>query len=208
MDTDTDTLAAALMAKASKGRTVIAVAGPPGSGKSTFADALVQEINQRQPGFAAVLPMDGFHYDDHVLKELGRLLRKGAIDTFDVGGLFHMLKRLRSADEETVAVPVFDRSIEIARAGGRLISKETPLIVVEGNYLLIKDDPWSCLKPLFDVTIAIKTDVEVLRQRLTDRWQSAGFDDAEIRRRVENNDLPNGIVVLEKSVEADYCVMT
>ncbi|MBL9061149.1 MAG: hypothetical protein JNL31_01195, partial [Tabrizicola sp.] len=44
--------------------------------------------------------------------------------TFDVGGLYHTLQRMRARDEAEVAVPVFDRKIEIARAGARLIPRE------------------------------------------------------------------------------------
>ena len=38
--TDPDDLVSALLGPAHGGRAVIAVAGPPGAGKSTFADAL------------------------------------------------------------------------------------------------------------------------------------------------------------------------
>lgn len=122
-------------------RTIVAIAGAPGSGKSTLAEALVDGLNARDPGRAALLPMDGFHFDDRVLDALGRRARKGAPDTFDVGGLDHALARLGARDEAFVAVPVFDRGIEIARAGARLIPAETPVIVAEGNYLLLAEPP-------------------------------------------------------------------
>ena len=110
-------LADLLEARAAPGaRVIVAVAGAPGSGKSTLADKLVGKLNARQPGLAAVLPMDGYHYDDLHLVPAGLRPTKGAPDTFDVGGLYHTLSRLRAADEDFVAVPVFDRSIEIARA--------------------------------------------------------------------------------------------
>lgn len=86
--------------------------------------------------------MDGYHYDDMLLDRLGRRARKGAPDTFDVGGYAHMLKRLRENAEEAVAVPVFDRDIEIARAGARLVPRSARIIVTEGNYLLLRDEPW------------------------------------------------------------------
>lgn len=118
------------------GRVVAALAGAPGSGKSTVAERLCDALNARQAGLAAVLPMDGYHYDDLHLVPAGLRPRKGAPETFDVGGLFHTLKRIRARDEDFVAVPVFDRDIEIARAGARMISAQVPVIIVEGNYLL------------------------------------------------------------------------
>jgi pantothenate kinase len=81
--------------------------------------------------------MDGYHFDDAVLNERGMRARKGAPETFDVGGLGHMLRRLKLNDEDEVAVPVFDRAIEISRAAARLISKTVSTIIVEGNYLLL-----------------------------------------------------------------------
>jgi len=184
-------------------RLIVGVAGAPGSGKSTLAEALKAEIDRARPGLAAVLPMDGYHYDDAVLKELGRLARKGAPDTFDVGGLAQMLRRLSANDEAAVAVPVFDRTIETARAGGRLIPQSVGIVIAEGNYLLLKRPPWSRLDGLFDFTVMIDVPTEVLRRRLDARWRHFGLSEAEIRRKVDTNDLPNGVTVIEESRPAD-----
>lgn len=188
-------------------RLVVGIAGAPGSGKSTLAERLAAALNQTEPGLAAILPMDGYHYDDAVLRELGRLARKGAPDTFDVGGLAHMLKRLAENAEDEVAVPVFDRSIETARAGGRLIPRSTGILVVEGNYLLLKRSPWDQLDGLFDVTVMVQTSPETLRQRLDARWHHFGLAEAEVRRKVDTNDLPNGMAVLAESAAADFYVV-
>ncbi len=199
-----DELAELLTSRARTGRVIAAIAGAPGSGKSTLAEALVETLNARQPGSAAVLPMDGFHYDDLYLVPAGLRPRKGAPETFDVGGLAHVLKRLRARDEDFVAVPVFDRNLEIARAGARLIPAEVPIIVAEGNYLLLDRSPWSGLRPLFDVTVMVDVIEEVLRERLTARWQGYGLSEAEIAWKLDGNDLPNGRVIRDESAPADY----
>ncbi|SCM74166.1 conserved hypothetical protein [uncultured Pleomorphomonas sp.] len=200
-------LTAELRRRHSTRRLVVGIAGAPGSGKSTLAERLAAALNQTEPGLAAILPMDGYHYDDAVLRELGRLARKGAPDTFDVGGLAHMLKRLAENAEDEVAVPVFDRSIETARAGGRLIPRSTGILVVEGNYLLLKRSPWDQLDGLFDVTVMVQTSPETLRQRLDARWHHFGLAEAEVRRKVDTNDLPNGMAVLAESAAADFYVV-
>lgn len=187
-------------------RLFVAITGAPGSGKSTVAEALVERLNRGEPGSAALLPMDGYHYDDGLLTALGRLARKGAPDTFDVGGLRHMLLRLRDNSEGPIAVPVFDRDIEVARAGARLIPETVRVIVVEGNYLLLNQPPWAGLAPLFDVTVMLDCSAGVLRERLVRRWRGAGLPAEEIRRRVEENDLPNGVTVAENSIEADIVI--
>lgn len=198
-------LAALLTSRAvAGGRVIAAMAGAPGSGKSTQAEALVDLLNASQPGLAAVLPMDGYHYDDLHLVPAGLRPTKGAPDTFDVGGLYHTISRLRAADDDFVAVPVFDRSIEIARAGARLIPASTPVIVVEGNYLLLNRAPWTRLRPLFDVAVLVDVPEPVLRARLTARWQHYNLTEDEIAWKLDGNDLPNGRLIMNESRGADY----
>ncbi|MDH4440714.1 MAG: nucleoside/nucleotide kinase family protein [Rhizobium sp.] len=187
-------------------RLLVAIAGAPGSGKSTIAAAVEAEINQATPGLSAVLPMDGYHYDDHVLEAMGRRDHKGAPDTFDVHGLRHMLVRLKDNADDTIAVPVFDRAIEIARAGGRLIPREAGIIICEGNYLLLRAPPWERLKPIFDVTVFVDVSRDDLRRRLTDRWLGYGLSAEEIRFKLDENDLPNGVAIIEGSAEPDLRV--
>jgi pantothenate kinase len=202
---DMDALATLLVEKAAGGgRVIAALAGAPGSGKSTVAEGLVDRLNAGQAGMAAVLPMDGFHYDDLHLVPAGLRPRKGAPETFDVGGLYHTLRRIRARDEDFVAVPVFDRDIEIARAGARMISADVPVIIVEGNYLLLGQEPWSRLRPLFDVAVLVDVPEPVLRARLTARWRHYDLTPEEIAWKLDGNDLPNGRFVMAESKNADF----
>ena len=204
--TTAEALADHLLGRDPGARVICAVAGAPGSGKSTLAEAVVASLEAREAGCAALLPMDGFHYDDLYLVPAGLRARKGAPETFDVGGLCHLLLRLRARDEEAVAVPVFDRDLEIARAGARLIPRGVRIIVAEGNYLLLAQPPWDSLRPLFDVTAMIEVPEEVLRARLTARWRRYGLSPDEIAAKVEGNDIPNGRRVREDSAAADFVI--
>ncbi|MGV1873280.1 nucleoside triphosphate hydrolase [Agrobacterium rosae] len=191
-----------LMQRASgHSRFIVAIAGPPGAGKSTLADALYGELIKRGEK-AEVLPMDGFHMDNGILRERGLLARKGAPETFDVRGFFDIVTAVRKADQE-VLVPVFDRSREIAIASARSVSSETRFILAEGNYLLLNEEPWIRLKNSFDFSIFVGPTVEVLEQRLRDRWIGYGLDDAGIAAKLYENDLPNGKRVVQNSQEAD-----
>jgi pantothenate kinase len=185
-------------------RVVVAIAGAPGSGKSTLAERWVSRLNEATPGTAALLPMDGYHYDDSILVERGLRARKGAPETFDVLGLLHMLDRLKRNQEDEIAVPVFDRDLEISRAGARLIPRAIRALIVEGNYLLLDEHPWSGLHAMFDLTVAVETSEDILMQRLVDRWRGYGLSPAEIEAKVEGNDLPNGRYVMTKSKPADF----
>lgn len=208
MPVDVDGLVARLAERAaSGGRTICAIAGAPGSGKSTLAEAVVDLLNAGSPdpadAVAAVLPMDAFHYDDLHLVPAGLRERKGAPDTFDVGGFRSALRRLRARDEPHVALPVFDRAIEIARAGARLVPSHVPVIVAEGNWLLLAHDPWLALRPFYDVTVALEVPEVELRRRLRRRWEGYGLTEAEIEAKLERVDVPNGRLVRAEGSDAD-----
>ena len=185
------------------GRQVIAIVGAPGAGQSTLVERLAESLAD-----TAILPMDGFHYDDAVLHAMGRRPWKGAPDTFDVGGLRSALARLRDPAEGAVAVPVFDRDLEISRGSARIIGPEARLILAEGNYLLLNAAPWPSLRPQFDLTIRIDVPEEELRRRLTRRWIGYGLTEAEIDFKLDQNDVPNGRVVLESSGPVQYILTT
>jgi pantothenate kinase len=128
------------------GRRLLGITGAPGAGKSTIAARVVDAL-----GDAAVLvPMDGFHLANAELERLGRRDRKGAIDTFDAAGYVAMLQRLRSPGGETVYAPEFRREIEEPIACAIPVGPDVPLVVTEGNYLLVPQGPWAAVRGLLD----------------------------------------------------------
>ncbi len=201
----TDDLARMIRARATGARSVperfiAALAGPPGSGKSTLAAALVAALGDG----AKAVPMDGFHYDDAVLDARGLRSRKGAPETFDVLGFIHMMRRLRTEDE--VAIPIFDRSMELSRAGADVVAAQDRLLVVEGNYLLLDEAPWRDLAPLFDLTVYIDVPEAELDRRLVARWAHYGRDPSEARTWIDSNDMPNIRRVTQGSRAADVVI--
>ncbi|SPJ26098.1 nucleoside triphosphate hydrolase [Palleronia abyssalis] len=200
---DFDTLVRRLEAlDTGRRRHFVAVAGAPGSGKSAVSERLVARLNAQPTAQAAILPMDGFHYDNIYLEPLGLLPRKGAPETFDVAGFESTLARLSDGSGRAVAVPVFDRSIEVARAGARVISPEIRLVIVEGNYLLLDRPYWRDLSPYFDITVFLDVPIDVLHQRLLDRWTALA--PAAAVRQVDGNDLPNARLVISHSMPPDF----
>lgn len=190
-----DALAGLIAARAKgPGRFLVALAGPPASGKSTLAAALAGLL----PG-AKVVPMDGFHYDDRVLIARGLRHRKGAPETFDALGLSHLLLRLRT--EAEVAIPLFDRDLEISRAGADVVTAADRILIVEGNYLLLDHAPWSDLR--FDLTVFLDVPEAELRRRLAARWAHHGKTAAEAAAWIEGNDLPNALTVIRGSRPAE-----
>jgi pantothenate kinase len=195
-------LAATILEKSAGAiRVMAAIAGAPGSGKSTLAHNLRGEL-QRRGETAIVVPMDGFHFDDSVLNARGHRPRKGAPFTFDVAGFEVILKRIRVSAPD-VAIPVFDRTLELARAGADIVEAKTRVVLVEGNYLLLNEAPWSRLKTLFDLTVFIDVPRAELKRRLIQRWLDHGFDMDYAENWVASNDLLNIDEVISGSAAAD-----
>ena len=182
------------------GRRLVAIAGPPGSGKSTVA-ALARDGLERRGMPTGLLAMDGFHLDNRLLDERGLTGRKGAPETFDLAGFGAMLERLLAEDE--VAVPEFDRERDLAIAARGLITAEQRTVIVEGNYLLLRARPWSDLAPLWSLRLFLDVPVAKLETRLVRRWIDWGLSADAARRRAASNDLPNAALVIEGSTGID-----
>ncbi|WP_417330859.1 nucleoside triphosphate hydrolase [Halomonas cupida] len=183
-------------------RYIVALAGPPAAGKSFRSAWLARALNERSDGVAEVVPMDGYHFDNAVLGPRGLLSVKGAPETFDVDGLQRDLVRLRAADVE-VAVPVFDRPLDLARAGGRVICPSHRILIVEGNYLLLDQGPWPALRDYFDFTLFIEVEDQLLEQRLIQRWLAMGQDQSGAIDRTRDKDMLNARLIKQRSIPAD-----
>src|SRR5215207_5565174 len=106
----------------------------------SLGDALTRARQQAGAGDRArLIRMDGFHLAQVELARLGREHRKGAIDTFDAAGYVALLRRVREASDEVIYAPEFRREIEEPIAGAVAVPRDVPLIVTEGNYLLVDD---------------------------------------------------------------------
>jgi pantothenate kinase len=183
-------------------RRILGIAGAPGSGKSTLASRLVQELGED----AVVVPMDGFHLSDHELVRLGRRERKGAPDTFDVDGFLSLLRRLREDASRTVYAPEFDRAAEMSVAGAVPVAPHVPLVVTEGNYLLLESAGWSDVRPLLDEAWFLLPDEVTRVDRLIQRHVDYGKSPRAARDWYQGSDRHNGDLVVRTGDRADVIV--
>lgn len=182
-------LTATLQQLARGPRRLLGVVGPPGAGKSTLAALLAAALGER----AQAIPMDGYHLAQVELERLGRTQRKGAPDTFDAAGYAALLRRLRQqGTDEVVYAPDFRREIEEPVAGALPVFAHTPLIITEGNYLLLDDDPaWAPVAGLLDEVWYLDVPAATRLQRLTERHVRFGRSPAEAMAWVAQTDEPN-----------------
>ena len=182
------------------GRKILGIVGPPGCGKSTIAAALLELLGER----AVAVPMDGYHLANVELARLGRAQRKGAEDTFDSAGYVALLRRLRSqAADEVVYAPEFRREIEEPIANAIPVFAETPLVITEGNYLLLEHGHWSAVKGLLDEVWYVDVDPDLRRERLVRRHMHFGRSLEAARDWVANTDEPNAVRIDATKSRAD-----
>ncbi|RDH13344.1 nucleoside/nucleotide kinase family protein [Tsukamurella pulmonis] len=203
---DGDAVSDELLARAREliarpGRALLGIAGAPASGKSTLAERLVAAL-----GDAAVLvPMDGFHLDDAVLRRHGSWERKGAIDTFDDAGFAELLHRVRAA-EGTVYAPRFDRGLEASIGGAIEVGPHVPLVVTEGNYLLAGTGAWPRARAALDEVWFLRIDPALRRERLIARHMRFGRGPEEARARADGTDETNARLIEATAERADRIV--
>lgn len=189
-------------ARQDRARLIVAICGAPGAGKSTLATALCDALNLGQPGVAEVMPMDGYHLDNALLDQRGLRARKGSPPTFDTAALTRDVALLRAGDR-SVILPVFDRDLDVSRASAREVGTDIRVLLVEGNYLLLDQAPWSDLAPLFDLTVFLDVPETELERRLIRRWLDHGHSPEAARSRALSNDIPNARLVCHASRAAD-----
>jgi pantothenate kinase len=182
------------------GRRILGLIGPPGAGKSTLAGQLVDALE----GAAVLLPMDGFHLANVELARLGRAGRKGAPDTFDAAGYAALLRRVRAGGDATVYAPEFRREIEEPIASAIAIAPEVPLVITEGNYLLLDQQGWSGVRALLDEAWYVDVDEALRRQRLVERHMRFGRNEAEARAWEAGTDQPNAELIGATAARADW----
>ncbi len=183
-------------------RRLLGLTGPPGAGKSTLSAQIVAAF----PGRCVVVPMDGFHLAQAELERLGRADRKGAPDTFDAAGYRALLRRLRAAEPDPVYAPEYRRDLRHGVTGAIAVPPDVPLVVTEGNYLLLAADGFAPVRALLDDCWYLEPPEEVRIERLVRRHVQFGKSPEAARAWVAGTDQRNAGLVQESRARADRVV--
>ena len=184
-------------------RRILGITGAPGSGKGTVAQAVLKALGPS----AVVVPMDGFHLAGAELDRLGRTDRKGAPETFDAAGYVALLRRLREPDGETVYAPEFHRDVEESYAGAIAVPSDVPLVITEGNYLLLDQGPWSKVRDLLDEAWFVAPYEDQRIARLVERHIRYGKTPEQAREWVRRSDELNAALVSPTRTRADIVIL-
>jgi pantothenate kinase len=201
--TDTARLEERLMAALGHSpRAIIGLAGPPGVGKSAFAARLAEVV--KVP--AAVVPFDGFHLSDAILRSLGLQERKGAIETFDVGGYRALIERIRNDPADVIYAPAYFREIEEAIAAAIPVPRSVRLVITEGNYLLSSDHELTRTRAMLDEVWYLQADESARMRRLIERHVAAGKDRTLAEAWARGTDEANAALIRATRPRADLVV--
>jgi pantothenate kinase len=201
----------------SKKRFLVAVAGIPGSGKTTTAAAVARRLNaQQSPKHTTLLSMDGFHLPRATLDLLPNreeaYIRRGAPWTFDAARFVQFIRQLRdwadSAAAETIYAPSFDHKAKDPIENCIAITNDTEIVIIEGNYLLLDEPEWREVAALVDYRVFVESDLQEARERVARRHVLAGIEKTleDGFRRVDSNDYLNAVTIREKLIAPDMVI--
>lgn len=186
-------------------RYLLGIAGIPGSGKSTFAAQLLKQIHHQRPGSVRLVPMDGFHLPNDKLEQLGLGSRKGSPETFDANAFVSLLQQAQLVDSK-INFPIYDRkqhAVVLRDEPASKMDHQVRIVLTEGNYLLLRRQPWLLLRHVLDQCWFLHTDPQVAKRWLIGRHVQGGRSAQEAHKRYENNDGPNTYEILSNSREPD-----
>eukprot|EP00873_Tetraselmis_striata_P016057 jgi/Tetstr1/436321/TSEL_025159.t1 len=193
---------------------MVGIAGPPGGGKSTLSLLMKQRIDELAPKYGVTtpvsiaVPMDGFHYYrkqlDAMEDPVAARFRRGAHWTFDAEAFVACLNTIVAHGE--VSAPSFSHGTGDPVEDDIHVEQHHRIVIVEGNYLLLDLPPWDQLRPLFDETWFVGTNLDVAMDRVYTRQTGNGVAPEVSRGRVDGNDRPNGELVMETRRNADIVI--
>ncbi len=177
-------------------RVLIFLSAAPGVGKTTTAQFL-EYLSKREPDIEEIqaIGLDGFHYhQDYILshevcvdgvmvpmKEV-----KGSPETYDIEKLRYKIKCLKEGNTKW---PIYDRTLHDVCE--EAVEVEKQIVLLEGNWLLLKEAPWDTMIRECDDSLFISAEETFLRERLIQRKMKGGLTAEEAEEFYKKSDGKN-----------------
>ncbi|KAI5960759.1 uncharacterized protein KGF55_004329 [Candida pseudojiufengensis] len=193
-------------------RYIISLAGVPGAGKTTFANKIASIFN-RDIAKTIVISQDGYHLYRSELLSLPNpeeaVRRRGAPFTFNVQAFVNLVSKLKDKSEVR-KVPSFDHKLKDPVEENIIIDTDVSIIILEGNYVSLKDEHWDDISSYVDDTWFISTPEDLVRSRIIKRHLDSGIalDEEEAIERADGSDLQNAKYIIENSKLTNVLVLT
>ena len=188
-------------------RQVVGIVGGPAAGKSTLATQLCAVINEKaQQSICVVVPMDGFHYPNAILRERNLSSIKGKPDTFDTKGFVNLLRTIRKHPEQHIGCPAYDRNLHEPVDNSIEVTPDHKIVIVEGNYLLLDTPPWNEIKPLLDCAYYIETPPLIMLKRILRRHRKGGSLLFRAIQKTLTTDIPNYFLIEKTKLRANHII--
>ena len=196
------------MQKKAGRRILVFLSAPPGTGKTTlvqFLEYLSEQEADMEP--IQAIGLDGFHYPSDYINSHNAIVCgktvpmkevKGCPETYDTEKLEQKLQKI---GQEDILWPIYDRNIHDVVED--VVKVDQDIILLEGNWLLLEEEPWTSIRKWADGTILIRAEEEMLKERLIGRKQKGGLSRKAAEEWYENSDRVNVRRVLNDSVKGD-----
>ncbi|KAJ1310750.1 hypothetical protein OPQ81_009272 [Rhizoctonia solani] len=197
-------------------RLLVGICGIPASGKTTLSKKIVEKINSLESEVAVLVGLDGWHFSRAELDKFENVKeaydRRGAAFTFNAASYVKFITALRQSPSSNVTpppqtsiiyAPTFDHSLKDPAPNGQTILPSHRIVLIEGLYTFINTPEWKAAAEALDERWLIEINIPEATRRIVQRHVVTGVakDLEEATWRAENNDMPNGLWILDHMME-------
>ena len=187
-------------------RLLIALAGPPGSGKGRIASKIAKIVNQSGVS-CSVLSVDGCSQESH--NDTSSISPKSPSWTFKGAAAVDLVQQIQkqTTEQNDIKSP-FTIHVEDVEAHNLNVAGDASIVIFEGLYVLCEDLPWTRIGDMVHERWFVEVEPELARQRVVKRFLITGFEkDYEAAcTRYDENDVFNAEFINRTSKGRDVTI--
>ena len=120
------------------------------------------------------------------------------------------IKEGNSLNHDIKGLKRIDFILENPKEDDIIIDNTVDIIIIEGNYVSLKDNEWNKIRNFIDDSWFIQTPESLIRQRIIKRHLEAGIssNEKEAIERTDGNDMINAKYIIENSNPTNVVIIT